>query len=352
MLRGIKMLKNKFIITLILIFTLLISSFSFVACGKEDNGGSDDNAQSATGSVDFGLYPQSDVTATMAANLSSYTSIKPTASNTNGWFSFKFFQNSNNETDFAWYKDIEFSENIYRAVYFSEYRPSSLAALSSEVNSYQDDNGYNTGKVYIFKFEPITWRKTALVDGKTIIVAEKMLDCKEFNSSTSNKTVNGRNIYANNYEQSSIRSWLNTSFYDTAFSESQRTLISETSVSNGAKSTNPDGGEQWNGGANAYASGYTQDKVYFLSVQEATKEEYGFSTEHSANNATRRKKPTDYARCLGVETFNDFGNWWLRSSYYFYNNFSWRVSFDGDLVNANGIVNTCRGIVPVLRVSL
>ena len=64
----------------------------------------------------------------------------------------------------------------------------------------------------------------------------------------------------NTYRDSTIRAWLNDTFYDMAFTDLQRELILLTTVQNGARTTNPDNNaSEWNLGANNHAYGDTED---------------------------------------------------------------------------------------------
>ena len=99
------------------------------------------------GTIDFGSYPQTKVTdEKLISSLTSLAGTIPTSSNIGTWTSYEYYISSSNTTDFMWYKDVtHIDDSVYRAVYFTEYRP---AVTHSNGNSYQDDNGYNINKVY------------------------------------------------------------------------------------------------------------------------------------------------------------------------------------------------------------
>lgn len=143
----------------------------------------------------------------------------------------------------------------------------------------QDNNGIN-GK------ETIDWRVLDIQDGKALIISKYALNCQKYHESYESVT----------WEICELRSWLNGSFFDAAFSTIEKAIIPTVTVSadkNPVYSTNP---------------GYsTQDKVFLLSIQEATK--YFSSSEY------RRCKPTAYAVANGVIKNSASGNcsWWLRS---------------------------------------
>lgn len=90
------------------------------------------------------------------------------------------------------------------------------------------------------------------------------------------------------WETCTLRSWLNIEFYEEAFSTEEQTAVKEVTITDS-----------------------TTDKVYLLSINEASKKEYGF-------NEGSYVKATDYARMNGAYRSNvsDYaGNcyWWLRS---------------------------------------
>ncbi len=309
----------------------------------------------------FGLYPQTDVTSSVSTTLSNYVSIKPTSDNLKGWKSYKYYINSSNSTDYMWYKDVDADSNgvyDYRAVYFTSYRLYLTSNNSSTDGFYQDYNGYTTGNVYWFKYEPIKWRILKESNGSAIILAEMILDSQDYNYTSNSRTINGNTVYGNNYEYSSIKAWLNDNFYNTAFNELQKGIIQTVEVDNSARSTNPDNNAtQLNSGNNSYACSNTQDKVWLLSMQEVTRAVYGFSTSFDAYDTARRKKTTAYSQCQGAWTSTESsyagnGNWWLRSPYYDSDNDARSVNSNGNTYFSYYVNYTICGVVPALQIAL
>ncbi len=295
----------------------------------------------------FGSYPQTDVTSSVSSTLSSYVSTKPTSSSLNGWTSYKYYIESSNATDYMWYKDVDEDSNgayDYRAVYFTSYRPYYTGYSSTADHTKQDENGYTTGNIYWFKYEPIKWRILNEANGSATILAEMILDSQDYNYTDSSRTINGQTIYANNYEYSSIRAWLNESFYNTAFSDLQKEIIQTVEVDNSAN--------------NRYACSNTQDKVWLLSQQEVTREIYGFNTDYSAYDTARRKKTTAYSQCQGawtssvISSYAGNGRWWLRSPNYDYGHYSRCVTCNGSTINDYYVNSTNFCVVPALQIAL
>ena len=152
--------------------------------------------------------------------------------------------------------------------------------------TYEQDNNSFNGK------ENIEWIVVAKEDNKLLVISDKALDCKQYNTSYADVT----------WEGSSLRKWINGTFLNVAFSAEEQAQIQNTSVSadkNPKYSTNP---------GNA-----TTDKVFLLSITEA--EKY-FTTDES-----RKCAPTAYAEAQGAYTsdsnktaFSETTcSWWMRS---------------------------------------
>ncbi len=145
--------------------------------------------------------------------------------------------------------------------------------------SYEQDNDLSNGK------EPIEWLVLDRQDDRILVISRNGLDCQRYNESYEDIT----------WEKCTLRSWLNDSFLNEAFSEDEQTLIPTATVSadkNPQYDTSP--GEN------------TQDKAFLLSISEANK--------YFSNNTERQCEPTAYAVAQGV--YNNFGGfcwWWLRS---------------------------------------
>ena len=110
------------------------------------------------------------------------------------------------------------------------------------------------------------------------------IDVEQFSDNRNNDT----------WEQSSIRKWLNSTFYDSAFTDEEKEVILTKTVYNDEYENNP----KWNrdGGPD------TEDKVFLLSADDYA---YYFNKGKTTY--------TDYAREKANKIFRDTGSWWLRS---------------------------------------
>lgn len=242
-----------------------------------------------------GSYPQSLVIdGSLATSLSSAAGTLPTASDPASWTSYKYYANGSNDIDYMWYQDLYYENNTYRGVYFTNYRPD---RCDRDFPSYEDGTykAYSTNNVYWFKWEPIKWITLSSSDGSSFIYSAKNLDAQHYYhqySREGNKRTRSpynssetAEVYDNNYKFSDIRGWLNTDFYNSAFSISERSSIKTTEVDNSAASTEDP--------ANECCCENTNDKVFLLSYLED--EQYRSYADSMNSNA---KRSTDYTRCI------------------------------------------------------
>ena len=295
----------------------------------------------------FGSYPQSLVTDdAFKATLDSKIGLLPTSTNNYDWTSYGYYISPSNDTNFMWYQDITLDNNKYRAVYFTSYRPFHTS-YSSSASRYQDDNGYYTSTVYYFRFNPIIWKVLELdeTNNKAFLFANIALDAQDyFYDYTLTRTIDGKTVYANNYEYSTIRSWLNDNFYNTAFTKEEQQIILDTLVDNSVSSTGYT--------KNPYTCNDTIDKIFLLSNSDVVNSKYGFSS-----NISRQLKSTDYAKAQGcyTQTSTSYpGNcyWWLRSPHYYSSNHARYVVDDGHVSIIYNVSDTGMGVVPALWISI
>lgn len=186
--------------------------------------------------IEFGSYPQSEVTdadevAKLEADSENYL-----------WVSYKYYSGTGDRTDgkmesgdFMLYKDFYSDGEMFRAVTFSEYRPGSSGGLKGDVYSNQNDNGYHPNNVYYFKYEPLTWR--VLDPDEGYIMCDNAIDSQAFQNfviKKDDKLYNSKDLtnYVSDWETSSLRQWLNKTFYNTAFSHEEKMLIGTTFLEN------------------------------------------------------------------------------------------------------------------------
>ena len=155
--------------------------------------------------------------------------------------------------------------------------------------------GQNGASKKWFKVEPIVWRilnKDYAETGTVLLLAENIL--------TGGIKWDDSN---NNYKGSNIRKWLNgnsgskevsdyngdAGFLQTAFTETAGNFIAPTIVDNSAQSTLDAAGNLSQ--ASKYTCANTKDKIFLLSEQEVTKEEYVFAERTEPVLCIRHQSP-------------------------------------------------------------
>ena len=261
----------------------------------------------------YGLYPQTNVNdSTLVSALNALTTPE-----SNGWY-------------------------LYNNDYYAKV---SAAPMNS---SFVFDNGTTivSGTTYWFKCEPITWNVLNNNAGQCYIVSSVLLDNHCYYNSTDRRTIDDLTIYANNYEYSDIRTWLNNDFYNSAFALGN-SYIQTTTVDNSASTTNSS--------TNSYACNNTQDKVFLPSYQDYINSSYGFSTE-TGKTDTRHCRTTDWARARGAyyDTNSDssqYNGWyWTRSPHSDFSAVACFIHPSGSL--SNNIVHTSAGVRPGLSIKI
>lgn len=196
---------------------------------------------------------------------------------------------------------------------------------------------FRDGTVYYFKVEPIKWRILSESNGEALILCESIIANKQYYKSTASRTIDGVTVYANNYEHSDIRAWLNDEFYNTAFSALQQKLIQVTNVDNSVYSTGY--------AENPYACANTSDKIFLPSYRDMVNTSYGFNSSYSAYDTARRIETSDYSRATGASMNSSNGNgyWRLRSPNGSNSNKARYIDDDGAMGDIMGDLNKRRG---------
>ena len=183
------------------------------------------------------------------------------------------------------YKDsaVKASE-IYSRYKIEKLRMAQVGNFIS-FGTYEQDNNLANGK------EEIEWLVLENEGSKAFVISRYALDCQKYNATYTDVT----------WENCTLRTWLNGSFFHTAFNEEEQNAILHATVV-AEKNPNSDSSPGQN----------TKDQVFLLSISEAQKY---FETEED-----RRCAPTAYAVAQGAWTSSRItvddkptGWWWLRT---------------------------------------
>ena len=216
------------------------------------------------------------------------------------------------------------------------------------------DNGTVWDCVYFGRYkqnnisekEAIEWRVLSVDGDEALLLADKGIDCKQYYEGVTKVDEDGDSYtdYDCTWETSTLRNWLNEDFYNAAFTESEKAAIQQVTVKN---DDNPDGAEGGND---------TTDKVYLLSIEEASNSEYGFDSTFDTESTTRECKVTDYARMNGVwrssiSGYVGNGDWRLRSIGSYSDSAAY-VRFNGKGYKSGNVNIGTFAIRPTLRINL
>ena len=160
--------------------------------------------------------------------------------------------------------------------------------------------------------QPIEWLVLSKENNEILVISRYGLDVKRFDRSS--------NIWAN----SEICKWLNTDFYNKAFSDSEKKYINSSYLSDVG----------------------TIDYVFLLSKEDAEK--------YFANANERRCRATEYAVKNGayVNSSNGYSYWWLRSLSLNHGSLVYCVNFDGNIFNYNYVDYDYILVRPALFINL
>ena len=124
--------------------------------------------------------------------------------------------------------------------------------------------------------QPIKWRVLSVEeDGTALLLADKLLDMQPFDK-------NGKK----DWEACTLRTWLNSTFLNAAFTEAEQEAIAETELETESAAT-------------------VTDNIYLLSLEEVSNPKYGFHPSSDCESNTRKAESTD------LSVFNNV--WWLRT---------------------------------------
>lgn len=276
----------------------------------------------------FGYWPQTcEKDENVVAKLNEMTGKPPLPRDKENPFNWE----SHEGATYMWQKIVIYNGTKYLGVQMNDYRASGVYSL----RSYIMKNGYFTGSVYWFKYEPIKWRILTTSGNSAFIMSDIALDSfsiqpdrKEENrdglfAEYNNSTGVPDGIYANNWEYCFLRRWLNETFYNEVFNNLQKEIIKTMKLDNSARSCNPNDYPNYYGygekaGKNKFADQCkdTDDKIFLLSLRDITTTAYGFNKDVLAKDPARNLQATDFAKLHGAPmNTNDkkYVTWYTRS---------------------------------------
>jgi uncharacterized repeat protein (TIGR02543 family) len=155
---------------------------------------------------------------------------------------------------------------------------------------FSDENQIINHNTYYFKVEPIKWIVLSENNGTALLLADLIIDNQWYDDNSCN------------WETSMIRTWLNNTFYNKAFTTLQKEILEIMLVDNSVSS----GFYTDTANKNWIIQNDTNDYIFYLSYTDILT--YGLSEAST----------TDYTRANGIRIntiSENYGNsyWWLRS---------------------------------------
>ena len=217
-------------------------------------------------------------------------------------------------------------------------------------------NYYKWGNdtVRYFKYEPIKWRVLNVSRNDALLLADKALDCKNYNepyhqdvtweTCTMRSWLNGYDSYSN----SDHRGYTKHNFINVAFKPDEIRNIKTTAVVN---EKNMIFGTR--GGNN------TSDKIFLLSENEVhnsnTADSYGFVKKPNIYDEARRCKSSTFAKAMG--SYSNMGGsnccwWWLRSPGYNTSDATYVHSLGSVSHSGHSVDYDARAVRPALHLDL
>ena len=162
--------------------------------------------------------------------------------------------------------------------------------------------------------EEIEWIVLDVKDRRSLLISRYALDTVPYHTEDINIT----------WEKCILRSWLNSDFLQTAFSDAEQRLILEAEVDNSQKQ----GLKRWNNWKKTKGGKDTKDRIFLLSYREAN--QYLGVTWDGEENPSGRAEMTEFLRQKTADNpyYRDvsedhprygFCYWWLRSPGYLQN---------------------------------
>lgn len=271
--------------------------------------------------IQYGSYPQSEVkdSQTVAALNNALDEIVKAGRE---WSSYNYYSGTDSiadgnmvPSDYMRYIDIWYDGDKYRAVTFDNYRPNNTGKSNTgNVSTSQIQNGYTAGNVYWFRFEPVSW---ILLNAEGYAVCENIIDSQPYNNYLIREdnyywNSHDKENYANDYDTSSVRVWMEFCFNIWTFTGNQ------------------------------------SDNLLSVTLADAD-----ILATLSDINMTQ-KSGTDYAKCQGLYVDGQGNGRWLTGLKYLESSVAY-IDFNGDLENVRGerftaAVNfTDYGFVPVIK---
>lgn len=201
------------------------------------------------------------------------------------------------------------------------------------------------------------WKIISNTNGELLLLSENIIDAQEFNYKSD----------SNNWEISTIREWLNNYFYNMAFDNVQKQMISDTLLDNKTTGgichmTQTPPYEIYYDSSNQYAitQNNTLDKVFLLSRKDTYDSSFAFSNNENDRRSTIIKEFTSYSVIQGLQINThttssgiiEYADWMLRSPCMLYSNYVALPSTKPSGTWQSAAVDGVLGVLPAIKISI
>ncbi len=212
----------------------------------------------------------------------------------------------NSSSDEVYYSVYDSSKTDYSTYDIDDISSVSALSVGDRVvfGTYEQDNDTSNGT------EDISWIVLAIDGDEALLLTEYLLDYVPYNEEYTSVT----------WETCTLRTWMNDTFYNAAFtSEEQAKIVTSTLSNNDNPTYGTEGGND------------TEDKIFALSIDEAE--------DYFSGSSSRKAYTTDYAHAKGYDYSDGSDWWWLRSSGH-YTDDAADVFYDGGISSSGDGVNS------------
>ena len=181
-----------------------------------------------------------------------------------------------------------------------------------------------SGKGLYFKVEPIKWKVKNVINGKACLESENIIDSHLFDD------------ISNNYETSCIRKYLNNDFYNRAFTENEKKIITETDSNIKV--------------VNTVKKGIIFKRKTIETNEKMVRDKVTLIGEELNYEP---KKITDYAKAnYGIFYTKGRGKYWIKKPNESGTFFNCSIDWRGDTLDMTGCEQKEIGVVPVIWIDL
>ena len=182
------------------------------------------------------------------------------------------------------------------------YYAKKTAAMSADGSNFYNGTQIEGGKDYYFKVQPIRWRVVSEANGRAYLACDSILYAGIYQNDIQYQSGGfyftddldaPADKWANEYAYSDARKWLNTSFYDIAFSAAEKQRIPRVSLSTPSPSNA------------SYHYATVEDAVFLPTIEDACASGTGFVHQNTIGMIA-----SDFCRMTGIPILNQ---WWTRT---------------------------------------